>query len=82
MSTRGGLQLSCLTLSKNWVGRVAEVSDRSGRRHQFEQQLKALPSHFGPHKVDAGEISAGPVELVNEANPDRVGACIKTIGIV
>ena len=77
MSTRGTLQLSRLTLSKNWVGRVAEVSDRPRRRHQLEQQLKALSSHFGQHEVDAGEISARPVELVNEANPDRVGGLHK-----
>ena len=77
MSTRGSLQLSRLTLSKNWVGRVVEVSDRPGRRHQFEQQLKALSSHFGQHEVDAGEIFARSVELINEANPDRVGGLHK-----
>ena len=77
MSTRGSLELSRLALGKNWVGRVAEVSDRPGRRHQFEQQLKALSSRFGQHEVDAGEISARPVDLINEANPDRVGGLHK-----
>jgi hypothetical protein len=43
----------------------------------LEQQLKALSSYFGQHEVDAGEISARPVELVNEANPDRVGGLHK-----
>ena len=77
MSTRGTLQLSCLTLSKNWVGRVTEVSDRPRRRHQLEQQLKAFSSYFGQHEVDAGDSSARPVELVNEANPNRVGGLHK-----
>src|ERR1700737_2680683 len=44
MSIRGSLQLFPFALGKNGVGRVAEVSDRPGRRHQFEQQLKALSS--------------------------------------
>src|SRR5262249_32327252 len=73
-STRGSLQFSPFALSKNGVGRVAEVSDRLGRRHQFEQQLKALSSQFGQHEVDAGDISARSVETIDEANPDRVGS--------
>src|SRR5262245_33081224 len=36
-STRGSLQLFPFALGKNGVGRVAQVSDRVGRRHQFEQ---------------------------------------------
>ena len=77
MSTRGSLQLSGFALGKNGVGRVAEVSDRRGLRHQFEQQIKALSSHFGPHEVDAGDISARPIETIDEANPDRVGSLQK-----
>src|SRR5262249_26000380 len=77
VSTRGSLQLSRLTLSKNWIGRVVEVSDRLGRRHQVEQQLKALSCHFGPHEVDAGEISARTVEASDEANPDWIGGLHK-----
>ena len=77
MSTRGSLQLSRFALSKDGVGRVAEVSDRRGLRYQFEQQIKALASHFGPHEVDAGDISARPVETIDESNPDRVGSLHK-----
>ena len=77
MSTRGSLQLSGFALGKNGVGRVAEVSDRRGLRHQFEQQIKALSSHFGRHELDAGDISARPIETIDEANPDRVGSLQK-----
>ena len=76
-STRGSLQLARFALGKNGVGGVAEVSDRLGRWHQFEQQVKALSSHFGPHEVDAGDISARFAETADEANPDRVGSLQK-----
>src|SRR5436190_22217848 len=66
--TRRRLQLSRFVLGKNGSGRVAEVSDRSSRRHQFEQPLKALSDRFGQHEVDAGEISPRSVETVDEAN--------------
>src|SRR5262245_24519831 len=76
-STRGSLQLSRFALGKDGVGWVAEVSDRLGRWHQFEQQVKALSSHFGPHEMDAGDISARSVETADEAYPDRVGSLQK-----
>jgi hypothetical protein len=78
MSTRRNLQLSRLGLSKNRVGRVAEVSDQVGRWHQFEQQLKALSGRFGRRQeTDAGDISASSIEPVDEANPDGVGTLHK-----
>src|SRR5262249_8791218 len=76
-STRRNFHLSRFSFGINGVGRVAEVSDRLRRRHQFEQQLKALCDHFDQEEVDAGEISARSVETVNEADPDRVGALHK-----
>src|SRR5215510_14902654 len=76
-STRGSLQLTRFALGKTGVGRVAEVSDRLGCWHQFEQQVKALSSHFGPHEVDAGDISARFAETADEANPDRIGSLQK-----
>jgi hypothetical protein len=41
------------------------------------RELHALSSHFGPHEVDAGDISARPVETIDESNPDRVGSLHK-----
>src|SRR5262245_53897668 len=78
MSTRGSFQLSRFALGKNGVGRIVEISDRLGLRHQFKQQFKALSSHFGPHEVNAGD------RLRLSTRPIRTGsaACIKTIGIV
>src|SRR5262249_6469535 len=74
---RRGLHLFRFGLGKNGVGRVAQVSDRLRRRHQLEQQLKALCNHFDQEEIDAGEISASSVETVNDADADRVCALHK-----
>jgi hypothetical protein len=37
VGTGCSLQLPRFALGKNWIARIAEVSDRLGRRHQFEQ---------------------------------------------
>lgn len=73
MSTRRNFHLFGFALRKNGVARVAEVSDRLGRRHHFEQQLKALSDYCRQQKVDAGEIPARSVETIDEADLDRVG---------
>jgi hypothetical protein len=67
-STRCNLHLSRFALGKNGVGRVAEVSDRHGRRH---------PGCFGQQEVDAGDIPPRSVETADEADSDRVGALHK-----
>src|SRR5262249_32396470 len=77
ISIRRSLQHSRFALGKNGVGRVAEVSNRLGSRHQLEQQVKTLSSHFGPHEVDAGDIAPRPVETIDEANADWVGGLHK-----
>src|SRR6516225_1621289 len=61
MRTRRDLYLSRFALGINGVGRVAEVSDRLGLRHHFEQQPQALCGCFSRQEADAGEISAGSV---------------------
>src|SRR5947208_14640651 len=76
-STRRNLHHSRFALLITGVGRVAEVSDRRGRRHQFEQQLKALPGRFGQQEIDAGKIPTRSVWTVDEADPYRVGALHK-----
>src|SRR5262249_31343452 len=48
--------------------------DGSHARHQQEQELEALGGDLGKEKVDAGEISAGVIEAVNEADLHWVGA--------
>src|SRR5260370_10725468 len=63
--TRCLLHLSRFGFGKNGVGRVAEVSDRLSRRHQFEQLLKPLCGHFDQEEVNAGEISARLVETAD-----------------
>ena len=76
-STRSHLRLSHFVLGKNGVGRVAKVSNRCARRHQFQQQFETLCSHFDPKQDDAGGISAGLVETADEPDPDRVGGLHK-----
>src|SRR4029077_10185257 len=71
---RGGLHLSALGLGKDRVGRVPQVSDGLHARDQFEQELKAFPGDLGEEEVDAGEISAGTIETVDEADPHRISA--------
>jgi hypothetical protein len=63
-SMRCNLHLSRFGLGKNRIGRVPEVSDQRGRRHQFAQQLKALSGSFSQQEVYAGEISARVVAIV------------------
>src|SRR5262245_45027263 len=73
MSTRGSLQLSRFALGKNGVGRVVEVTDRLGLRHQFKQQFKALSSHcFGQKESHTQEAAA-----LRDFNPAYV-ACGST----
>src|SRR5215471_20589366 len=72
MGTGGSLQLPRFALGENGVARVAKVSDRLGRKYQFEQQLKALSSHLGPHQIYAGQISARPIETVDKTNTDWI----------
>src|SRR5215813_2529446 len=82
MSTRRNPRFCCVGFGINRISRVPEVSDRLGRRHQFEQQLKALSGRFCQQEIDASEISTGSIEAPDEA--DRTGSadCIKTTGIV
>jgi hypothetical protein len=63
-----------LGLGNNGVGRIDEKSDRSRRRYQFVEQLKALGLHRGIEVVYARDIAARPVEAGDEASLDRVGA--------
>jgi hypothetical protein len=64
MSIRGDFHLFGFALRKNGVRRVAEIRNRLGRRHPFEQQFKSLSSHSGQQEVDAGEISTGRLRLL------------------
>jgi hypothetical protein len=77
MGAHGSLQLPRFAVGKDGVARVTEVSDRLSCRHQFEQKLKALSSHFGPHEINAGQISARPIETVDKAYPDWIGSLHK-----
>src|SRR5262245_37359831 len=75
--TRGSLHLPRFTFGIKWIGWIAEIDNRLGYRHHFEEHLQALSRHFGQEQVDACDVSAGSVETVNEADPDRVGALHK-----
>ena len=77
MSTRGNLRFACVRFRINRITRVPEVSDRLGRRHQFEQQLKAFSGRFGQQEINASEISAGLIEALDEADSDGVGGLHK-----
>ena len=77
MSTRRNLRFACVGFRVNRIGRVPEVSDRLGRRHQFEQQLKAFSGRFCQQEINASEISAGSIEALDEADPDGVGGLHK-----
>src|SRR5215471_17779603 len=72
MSTRRNLRLSCVGLGINRISRVPKVSDRLGRRHQFEQQLKALSGRFCQQEINASEISIGSIETFDETDPHWV----------
>ena len=50
-----------------------EVSDRLGRRHQFEQQLKAFSGRFCQQKINASEIPAGSIEALDDRRLLRCG---------
>ena len=77
MSACRNLHLPRFALGKSGVSWVAEVTDRLGSGHQFEQQLKALSRRFGRQKTNTGEISARSVEAINEADLNRVGTLHK-----
>src|SRR5262249_42908640 len=71
---RGSFHVAGLGLGEYRVRRVAQVRDGPHPRHQNEQELKALRGNLGEEKVDAGEISAGMTEAVDQADSHRVGA--------
>jgi hypothetical protein len=65
------------TLGINWIARIAEVSDRFGRRHSFEEKLEALSGHFSQQEIDACEISIGSVETTNKTDSNGIGTLHK-----
>jgi hypothetical protein len=77
VSTRRNLRFACVGFRINGITRVPEVSDRLGRRHQFEQQLKAFSGRFCQQEINASEISAGSIEALDEADSDGVGGLHK-----
>ena len=76
-STRRNLHLFRFGLGINGIGWVSEITDQGGCRHQFDEKLKALRGYLGQREVDAREISARPVETVDEVDLDRVRALHK-----
>src|SRR5262245_19425283 len=71
---RGSFHLTGLGLGESRVCRVAQVRDGPHPRDQNEQELEALRSDLGEEKIDAGEITAGMAETVDQADAHRVGA--------
>ena len=76
--------LACLAtvrVSRGLV-RVHEHGDRRRLRHQLVQQLQPLRLQLEAKQADARDVAARPVEAGDKAIADRVGAVVKTIGIV
>ena len=62
--------------------RIKEYSDQLDSRKKRTQQAKPLALHGGGEKIHTSNVATGSAEARDDAEPDRVGANVKTIGMV
>ena len=55
-----------------WIVRVHEQRDSWRRRHEFVQDFELFRAKLGRQVSDAGDIAAGPGEIGDQPQPDRV----------
>ena len=74
--------MHCSSASAAADCRIDKHRNHGGFGHRSAEKLQALCPELARTKGYAGDVAARPVEAGDEAKPHRVGATVKTIGIV
>src|SRR5215813_13951900 len=79
---RRDLHFSRFGLRVDWIGRVAEITNRCSLRYQLQQQPNTLRRCFRGQEAYASQIFPGRLRLSTSPIWTGSAPCMKTIGIV